>query len=152
MTERAWVLQDNTSTTVKLVRGSSMFLYAALSNHPSPKLNKCFVHSKQKFLQQGSSSLRQVLNRPCMFSLGAGGPLLTHCNQLPMAIPLCSGTGDAQTHWVTLPAREPAHHSLRSQAPRSRCSLWHCKDSLYTIRALFIWGKPLPHKLEIMAS
>lgn len=144
-------MQDNTSTTVKLVRGSSMFLYAALSNHPSPKLNKCFVHSKQKFLQQGSSSLRQVLNRPCMFSLGAGGPLLTHCNQLPMAIPLCSGTGDAQT------LSHSASSGTCSPFPsfsgtRSRCSLWHCKDSLYTIRALFIWGKPLPHKLEIMAS
>lgn len=30
-----------------------MFLYIALSNHPSPKLNKCFFHSKQEFLQWG---------------------------------------------------------------------------------------------------
>lgn len=47
------------------------------------------------------------------------------------------------------PAREPAHHSLRS---RSRCNLRHCKGSLWRIRALFIRWKSLPHKLGITIS
>lgn len=40
-----------------------------------------------------------------MFSLGEGGPLLTHCSQLPMVIPRNLDTGDAQTQ--SLPARDP---------------------------------------------
>lgn len=81
MIEKAWVLQDTISRTVRLVRGSRRILYPTLSNHSSPKLKKCFVHSKQEFCSRATPQQGQVLNRPCMFGLGEGGPVLTHCNQ-----------------------------------------------------------------------
>lgn len=53
-----------------------MFLYAALSNHPSPKLNKCFVHSKQKISAAGQLLAETSFEPSLHVQLGGRRPSL----------------------------------------------------------------------------